>query len=75
MKLDPELYAPKSSKDIGVTLLGLGGGGLLDAIFNIAPYAEPFVVAPLCGVLCLGLKRSFFDKSKPDDDSDQNKDE
>lgn len=57
MSLDPEDFGAKSNADIGVFLVGASIGGGLDAVLNVAGFAEPFVFAGICGGGALGLKK------------------
>ncbi len=67
---DPEKFGLKSRTDLGTFLLFGSLGGLADAIWNVAAYAEPLTVAPLCGVLALSLKKLVLDRdpAPPKDD-------
>jgi len=49
----------ESKIDIGIFFLAAGLGGILDAIFNVAEFAEPFAFATLCGPAALGAKKIF----------------
>lgn len=59
MSLNPEDYGAKSNADIGSFLVGASAGGILDAVFNLAGFAEPLVFAVICGGGALGLKKLF----------------
>ena len=54
--LDPKALGAKTSLDFGVFLLAGGIGGILDAILNIADFADPIVFGGMCGAGALGLK-------------------
>ena len=54
---DPKDFGAETKTDIGVFLLGGALGGGLDAIFNVAPFAEPFVFAGICASGALGAKK------------------
>lgn len=43
--------------DVGVFLTGAAVGGILDAVLNVAGFAEPLVLAGLAGAGALGLKK------------------
>lgn len=45
MALDPKDFGATSNGDIGVFLVGAAIGGGLDAVLNVAGFAEPFVFA------------------------------
>ncbi len=47
--------------DVGVFLVGAATGGILDAVVNVAGFAEPFVFASLTGAGALGLKKLLWD--------------
>ena len=59
--IDPSKYGAETSSDIAAFLLGAFVGGTLDAMVNIAGFAEPLVFAPLCGAGTMGLKKFVFD--------------
>ncbi len=47
--------------DVGIFLVGAATGGILDAVLNVAGFAEPFVFASLTGAGVLGLKKLLWD--------------
>jgi hypothetical protein len=51
----------KTQADVGVFLVGAAVGGTLDAVINLAGFAEPFVFAGLTGAGALGLKKLLWD--------------
>lgn len=53
----PKDYGAETKADIGVFLVGAAVGGGLDAVLNVAGFAEPFVFAGLCGSGALGVKK------------------
>ena len=55
--LDPKSLGAESRLDIGILFLAAGIGGLLDAIWNVATFAEPIAFATICGPAALGLKK------------------
>jgi hypothetical protein len=54
---DPKGYGAETKADVGVFLVGAAIGGGLDAVLNVAGFAEPFVFAGICGAGALGLKK------------------
>lgn len=54
---DPRSLGADSKIDIGLVFLGSGVGGILDAIFNVAEFAEPLAFATMCGPALLGAKK------------------
>lgn len=57
--------AIRSRTDIGTFLMFSGIGGLADAIWNFAPYAEFYTLAPFTGALVLGVKKLLIDRDDP----------
>lgn len=55
--LDPKRAGAETKADIGIFLVGAAVGGGLDAVINVAKFAEPFVFAGLCGAGVLGVKK------------------
>jgi hypothetical protein len=55
----PKDYGAETKADIGVFLVGAAIGGGLDAVLNVAGFAEPFVFAGICGGGALGLKKLY----------------
>jgi hypothetical protein len=55
--LDPKKAGVETKLDYGVFLTGAGLGGLVDAVINLASFAEPLVFAGLSGTAVLGLKK------------------
>ena len=56
---NPKNYGAKTTADVGVFLVGAAIGGGLDAVLNVAGFAEPFVFAGICGGGALGLKKLY----------------
>lgn len=52
----------KTRTDIGAFLLFGGAVGVGDAIWNFAPYAEFYTLAPVAGALALGVKKLLLDR-------------
>ena len=50
-----------STADVGIFLIVAATGGILDAVLNLAEFAEPFVFASLTGAGALGLKKLLWD--------------
>jgi hypothetical protein len=46
---DPSKAGAETKADFGVFLVGTAVGGAVDAIFNLAGFAEPLVFAGICG--------------------------
>jgi hypothetical protein len=57
--IDPGKYGIATSGDWAAFLIGASAGGAVDAILNVAGFAEPLVFAGICGAGALGLKRWF----------------
>lgn len=55
--LDPRALGAESKIDIGVFFLGMGVGGILDAVFDLAKFAEPLTFAAICGPALFGAKK------------------
>jgi hypothetical protein len=53
----PKDYGAETKADVGVFLVGASIGGGLDAVLNVAGFAEPFIFAGICGAGALGLKK------------------
>ncbi len=54
--LDLQKVGLRTRADTGIFLVGSFIGGALDAIFNVAGFAEPIVFAGICGAGALGIK-------------------
>ena len=54
--LDPQKVGLRTRADTGFFLIGTFIGGALDAIFDVAGFAEPLVFAGICGAGSLGVK-------------------
>ncbi len=54
---DPKDLGAKTAADVGVFLFGAFVGGGLDAVLNVAGFAEPLVFAGICGAGALGPKK------------------
>jgi hypothetical protein len=54
---DPRALGAESKIDIGLVFLGAGVGGILDAIFDVAQFAEPLAFATMCGPALFGAKK------------------
>lgn len=57
--LDPKSLGVVSKADSAAFLLGAAIGGALDAIFDVAPFAEPLMFAAICGTGVLGAKQAI----------------
>jgi hypothetical protein len=65
---DPRALGAESKIDIGIFFAAAGAGGILDAIWNVAAFAEPFTFAAICGPAAFGAKKlveGLFDRSPP----------
>jgi hypothetical protein len=54
--LDPKALGAASSLDVGIFLVGLAIGGILDAVTNVAEFTEPAIFGGLCVAGALGVK-------------------
>jgi hypothetical protein len=54
---DPRALGAESKIDIGIFFLGAGLGGILDAVLNVAEFAEPLAFATMCGPAVFGAKK------------------
>ena len=54
--LDPQKVGLRTRADTGFFLVGTFLGGALDAIFDVAGFADPLVFAGICGAGALGVK-------------------
>ncbi len=66
--LDPKKAGAISKGDTAAFLIGASVGGILDAVVNIAGFAEPMLFAGICGTGALGLKHAY-DANFVEDDS------
>lgn len=57
--------AVRTRTDLGTLLFASGLGAILDAVWNVAPYADFYAAAPWCGLLALGLKKLALDRDPP----------
>jgi hypothetical protein len=63
--LDPKALGATSSLDVGIFLLAGGVGGIVDAITNVAGFADPVPFGGLCGAGALGLKNIIYAWIRP----------
>ena len=59
--LDKDKYGIESGGDIAAFLLGFALGASLDAVTNVAGFAEPFTFGGAIGAGTLAIKKVIFD--------------
>ncbi len=50
--------------DIGIFLVGVAAGGIVDSVVNVAGFAEPFVFASFTGGGCTGPQEVALGRSQ-----------